>query len=163
EAEKDANIDLILNNATTLINGACSNELRCKIQAYNRVDVLETCDLLAVLGPTMNLERALFFGRYMCAVARMERVGLPVDRGYLEQLLEVWDQIKRYYIRRDDEFGIYDDVNLNRARLFELIDARGWDWPRTPTGVYKTDTKTIGKQAGRYPELRSLSRLQGQI
>jgi hypothetical protein len=157
ETEKDENLALILNNTTY------SNELQRRIQAYNRIDVLETRDLLAVLGPTMNLERALFFGRYMCAVAGMEYVGLPVDGEYLSQLLEVWDQIKRHYIRRDDEFGLYDDVDLDRSRLFTLIDARGWDWPRTPTGVYKTDIKTIGKQAGRYPELKSLSRLQGQV
>jgi hypothetical protein len=157
ETEKDENLALILNNTTY------SNELRRRIQAYNRIDVLETCDLLKVLGPTMNLERALFFGRYMCAAARMEYVGLPVDGEYLQQLLDAWDEIKRHYIRRDDEFGLYDDVDFNRARLFSLIAVRGWDWPRTPTGLYKSDVRTIGKQAGRYPELRSLSRLQGQI
>ena len=163
ETEKDENLALILNNAESLVAGTYSPELRRRIQHYNSIDTLETCDLLKVLGPTMNLERALFFGRYMCAVARMEYIGLPVDAEYLSQLLDAWDEIKRHYIRRDDEFGLYDDVNFNRDRLFSLIAARGWDWPRTPTGKYKSDVKTIGKQAGRYPELRSLSRLQGQV
>ena len=99
----------------------------------------------------------------MAAVARMERVGLPVDGDYLAQLVEAWEALQLHYIQRDDEFHLYDGTSFVEARLWDLINAKGWDWPRTPTGRYQLEKKTIGKQATRYPELKSLARLRDQI
>ena len=99
----------------------------------------------------------------MAAVASMERVGLPVDGDYLGELVEAWDLLQLHYIQRDDEFGLYDGTSLVEARLWNLVEAKGWDWPRTQTGRYELKRKTIGKQATRYPELKSLARLRDQV
>jgi DNA polymerase family A len=136
---------------------------RQEIQHYNKDDVYDTGDLLGALAPTIDIDRALFFGRYMAAVTRMERVGLPVDRDYLDELVTKWDAIRLHYIQRDDEFHLYDGVNFVEKRLWDLVAAKGWDWPRTPTGRYELKLRTIGKQATRYPELKSLARLRDQI
>jgi hypothetical protein len=145
-----------------LDNEEYTPEQRREIQDYNKDDVDDTIALLEVLAPTIDVGRALFRGRYMAAVARMERVGLPIDSDYLNELVTTWDAIRLHYIQRDDEFHLYD-ANLVEARLWDLIEAKGWDWPRTKTGRYELTKKTIGKQATRYPELKSLARLRDQI
>jgi DNA polymerase family A len=71
--------------------------------------------------------------------------------------------LQLHYIQQHDEFHLYDGVNFVEARLWDLIEAKGWDWPRTKTGRYELKIKTIGKQATRYPELKSLARLRDQI
>jgi DNA polymerase family A len=135
-----------------------------EIQEYNKEDVDDTIALLGALGqPVDDIEHALFRGRYMAAVTRMERVGPPVDSDYLNELLTNWDPIRLHYIERNDEFHLYDGVNFVETRLWDLIKAKGWDWPRTKTGRYELTKKTIGRQATRYPELKSLARLRDQI
>jgi len=146
-----------------LDNEEYTPEQRREIQDYNKDDVDDTIALLEVLAPTIDVGRALFRGRYMAAVARMERVGLPIDSDYLNELVTMWDAIRLHYIQRDDEFHLYDGANFVEARLWDLIEAKGWDWPRTKTGRYELTKKTIGKQATRYPELKSLARLRDQI
>ena len=125
---------------------------------YNKDDVDDTIALLGTL-PIDDINHALFHGCYMAAVTREERVGLPVYSEYLlDELVPNWDAIRLHYIQRDDEFHLYDGVNFVEERLWDLIKAKGWDWPRTPTGKYQLKIATIGKQATRYPELKSLAR-----
>jgi DNA polymerase-1 len=99
----------------------------------------------------------------MAAAARMEWCGLPIDRYYLNLLLRHWQGLQLHYIRRDDTFGLYDGTSFDEARFRELIIARGWDWPRTPSGQFEKKLKTLARQAQRYPELRPLVRLRNQI
>ena len=154
---KDRMRDMILNNEDY------TPEQRREIQDYNKEDVDDTIALLSTF-PIESIDHALFRGRYMSAVARMERVGLPVDCDYfLGELVPMWDAIRLHYIQRDDEFQLYDGVNFVGQRLWDLIEAKGWDWPRTPTGRYQLKAATIGRQATRYPELKSLARLRDQI
>ena len=158
QEEKDQMRDMILNNEDY------TPEQRHEIQdIYNPDDVDDTIALLEAL-PIDDIDHALFHGRYMAAVAREERVGLPVDSEYLlDELVPDWDAIRLHYIQRDDEFHLYDGIEFVEARLWDLIEAKGWDWPRTPTGKYQLKVATIGKQALRYPELKSLARLRDQI
>jgi hypothetical protein len=109
-------------------------EQRCEIRNYNQQDVIETVRLLTALVPSIDLPRALLRGRYMAAVACMEWQGLPVDRDYLRLLIANWEQLQLYFIRRDDEFGLYDGTSFREQRLQELITAQGWDWPLTAHG-----------------------------
>jgi DNA polymerase I len=95
------------------------------IEWYNRTDVDATIALLDVMAPTIDWPRALLRGRYMAADARMERVRLPTDRDRLLTFVECWDNLKLYYIRRHDEFGLYDGINFSETRMWDLVDARG--------------------------------------
>lgn len=131
------------------------------IETYNRTDVDETIALLKKLGPSIDLPRALLRGKYMGAVARV--VGLPIDVDYFADLLGAFEAIKLYYIERDDHLHLYEGTTFCEERLWKLIETRGWDWPRTSTGRYELKKATIGKQAGRYPELKPLARLRDQI
>jgi hypothetical protein len=157
QEEKDRMRDVILGNEDY------TPDQRREIQGYNTDDVDDTIDLTSVL-PIEDIDHALFRGRSMAAVARKEHVGLPVYSEYLlDELVPAWDAIRLHYIQRDDEFHLYDGVNFVEARLWDLIEAEGWDWSRTNTGRYELTKKTIGKQATRYPELKSLARLRDQI
>jgi hypothetical protein len=133
------------------------------IEWYNRTDVDATVALLEVMAHTIDWSHALFRGRYMAAAARSERVGLPVDRPGLITFVKYWDPLKQYYIDRDDEFGLYDGLKFVEDRLWNLINARHWDWPRTPTGRPALNSKTLWKQVLRYPELMKLALLRGNI
>jgi DNA polymerase-1 len=133
------------------------------IEWYNRTDVDATIALLDVMGSAIDWPHALLRGRYMAAVARMERVGLPVDRDRLITFVEHWGQIKLHFIERDDEFGLYNGLEFDTARFWDLVDERGWDWPRTAGGQLELKNKTLREQAQRYPELRKFVQLREHI
>jgi hypothetical protein len=156
-AEKDRMRELILTHTDYI------PEQRRDIQNYNQQDVIETMRLLAVLAPAIDLPRALLRGRYMAAVARMEWQGLPIDASYLQLLMTNWERLQLHYIRRDDEFGLYDGTSFREHRLQELIVRKGWDWPLTAHGRPELKLKTLGKQAKRYPELKKLVKLRNEI
>ena len=149
--EKKEIRDVILNHTDY------SEQQRHDIQAYNRTDVEDTIALIKVMGPAIDLPRALLRGRYMGAVARMEHVGIPIDRDGLDRIVDNWDGVKRYYIRRDDEFGLFDEgAHFSHERFRELVSAQGWDWPLTQSGQLSTTKKVLGKQALRYPNFSTL-------
>jgi DNA polymerase-1 len=141
-----------------------SEEEWLQIEDYNRDDVLLDIPLLTALAPTIDLPAALFRGRYAKAVTEMEAYGIPIDINYLAELKTHWQALRRFYINRDDTFGLYDDAgSFCEDRLEALIKARGWAWPRTPTGRLQLRSKTIGKQCKHHPELRPLQKLRDQI
>ena len=134
------------------------------IENYNRSDVIDgTAPLLDAMVHSIDLPRALLRGRYMMAVARQERVGLPIDVEYLEGLSAHWERLQLYFIARDDEFGLYDGTSFREQRLWNLIEAQRWDWPRTEHGRPGLNRKVLARQARRYPELKRLMRLRDSI
>ena len=71
--------------------------------------------------------------------------------------------MRRFYIERDDTFGLYEDGQFRESRLADLIQLNRWDWSRTPTGRLSLSGETIGRQARRYPELKPLQRLRETV
>jgi hypothetical protein len=136
-----------------------------EIEDYNRDDVLLSMPLLRALAPTIDLPAALFRGRYAKAVVDMEHNGLPVDVDYLAELKAQWQTLRMFYIRRDDEFGLYDEKgSFCTDRMEDLVEAKGWTtWPRTDTGRLELKSIIIGKQAKHHPELRKLQKLRDTI
>ena len=151
-------IDLILNNTNY------TEQQWHEIAAGNRHDVLLETQLFEALAHTIDLPEALFRGRYAAAVADWELRGLPVDADYVSKLDTQWQALRMFYIRRDDEFGLYDENGSFREGRFEqLVRDRGWPWSRTATGRPALDRKTFGKHCRHRPELRSLQKLRDQI
>jgi hypothetical protein len=113
----------------------------------------------------IDMPAALFRGRYAAVVADMEvHGGLPVDVDYIAKLSAQWQALRMFYIRRDDEFGLYDETGSFREERFEqLMKDRGWPCPRTPTGRPAVNAKSLGKLCKHRPELRSLQKLRDQI
>jgi hypothetical protein len=159
KAEKEAMRQLILNHASY------SAEQWIKIEDYNRSDVEATLALMPFLSPTFDLPRVLHRGRFIAsAITSQEWCGLPIDDDCLnEEFLENWEVLQLHFIARDDDFGLYDGTSFVEQRLYDLIDAKRWDWPRLASGKYKKDKRTFGKQAQRYPELKRTARLRENI
>jgi hypothetical protein len=134
------------------------------IEDYNGEDVFLGVPLLEALAPTIDLEAALFRARYAAPVANMEALGITVDVDYLATLAERWQDLRLHFIRRDDQFGLYDDEgSFHEDRFDTLIEARNWIWPLTATGKPELKGKTLGAQCKKHPELKPLQRLRDQI
>jgi DNA polymerase-1 len=156
---KECMRDLILNNTEY------TEEQWRAIELYNRSDVELNMPVLRALASTIDLPAALFRGRYAKAVVDMEHNGVPIDVEYLHELEANWQALRMFYIRRDDEFGLYDeDGSFCTDRMEDLVKAKGWTtWPRTDTGKLELRSRTIGKQARHHPELRTLQKLRDTI
>ncbi|MCI0335923.1 MAG: DNA polymerase [Planctomycetes bacterium] len=75
---------------------------------YCQSDVDALAKLLPIMLPSIDVPRALLRGRYMAAVARMERTGIPIDVPLLDRLRESWRPLKRRLVREvDRDFGVY--------------------------------------------------------
>jgi DNA polymerase family A len=152
--------DLILGNESF------SAEQWREIADYNRDDVLLTIPLLEAIAPAIDVPTALFRGRYAVAVVGMEARGLPVSAPHLAALREQWQALRMFFIRRDDEFGLYDGSgSFKEDRFNTLAEAKGWgtSWPRTKTGKLELTAGALGKQAKHHSELRPLQHLRDQI
>ncbi len=111
-------------------------------------------------GPN-GLGQALLRGRYMAAVARMERTGVPIDVEMLDLCVRIGRHIKLDLIRAvDKDFGVYEGTTF-KSGLFAgyLVDNR-IDWPRTETGRLLLDQDTFRDMAKRYPQLEPLKELR---
>jgi hypothetical protein len=101
---------------------------------YCQSDVDALAQLLPAMLPEIDLPRALLRGRYMAAVARMERAGVPLDVDALTRLRENWGLIKgRLVAAVDSGYGVFTptgqrtidpDTRLGAALL---ETARDWD------------------------------------
>jgi DNA polymerase I len=152
--------------ALVMSGGPWSIAERRRILDYCQTDVdplgaLLECMLPGILARSKGFGQALLRGRYMTAVARMERVGVPIDVEMLQRLRMNWGQIKNDLIDAiDKDYGVYQDT-VFKAGLFAgyLVDNR-IDWPRTATGRLQLDRDTFRDMAKRYPQLEPLKELR---
>ena len=120
--------------------GPWSAAERRRILDYCQTDVDPIGALLermlpGILARPNGLGQALLRGRYMAAIARMERTGVPIDFEMLQRLRMNWGTIKSDLIGAiDKDYGVYEGTTF-KAGLFAgyLVD-NGIDWPRTDDG-----------------------------
>ncbi|HEV2901127.1 MAG TPA: DNA polymerase [Pseudaminobacter sp.] len=138
-----------------------------------KVAILNYCaadvDLLVALLPKMlpgivgrekGLGRALFRGRYMQAVARMERTGIPVDVDLLSALNTHWNTIKRTLIAEvDSRYGVFEGETFKQAKLEALVERMRIAWPRTETGRLSVEENVFREMTRKHPELDELREL----
>ena len=137
-----------------------------EIAEYVKEDVFDAMKLLEAIAPLIDVPAALYRGRYGVSVTAMEACGLPVSRRHVTAFVDNWQALRMFYIRRDDEFGLYDEKgSFKQDRFIALIESKGWQygWPRTSSGQLSLTSKDIGKQAKRYKELKKLQHLRDTI
>ena len=84
-------------------------EERRKILDYCASDVDGLAALLPRMAPSIDWPRALLRGRYMKAVARMERTGVPIDAALHRAMIADWNNLKGDLIAAvDADFGVYE-------------------------------------------------------
>jgi hypothetical protein len=139
-------------------------EERRLIQDYNRTDNVMARFVLPQIADHISVDHALMRGQYIWALADVEMRGLPVDLPIICGMQECWQTIRRHFIERDDEFGLYDpDLSFSIDRLENLVEARNLDWPRLGSGRLNIQARTLREQVRRYPFLKSFQRLQSQV
>jgi hypothetical protein len=75
---------------------------------YCQDDVEALARLLPVMLPYIDLPRALWRGRYMCAVARMEWTGTPCDTDSLTEIRSQWDMVRSRLARAvNPQYGVF--------------------------------------------------------
>jgi DNA polymerase-1 len=157
---KDSMRDLILGG------GPWDAEQRRAILDYCAADVRMTADLLRVMYPPIcrdsgTLGGALLRGRYTCAVARMERNGIPIDTITLARLRNGWEAIKMDLIADiDRQYGVFEGSTFVAARFAAYLDRNRIPWPRHPSGQLMLDDDTFRERAKSYPRIAPLRELR---
>ncbi len=153
--------------ALVMRGGPWTDDERRRILDYCQTDVDPLGALFERMLPGIQarprgLGQALLRGRYMTAVARMERTGIPTDVGMLDRLRLHWDGIKRGLIDTIDvDYGVYEDSTFKTGRFASYLAENGIDgWPRTPKGYLQLDQETFRDMARRWPKLEPLKDLR---
>jgi hypothetical protein len=138
----------------------------------HRADILEYCEddvdgedaLLGAELPSIDWPYALLRGRYMAAVAKMERRGVPIDVRAWRQLCERWEPLKLMMVRDvDQRFGVYDGTTFKEHAFVAEMNRRGIDWPILPSGHPNLEATAFRNMADFYPALRPLHELRESL
>jgi hypothetical protein len=146
-------------------------EERERILNYCDEDVLAILDLLPIMlpeipglvdaiqngAPKLEWVQALFRGRYQTAITRIDREGVPIDVPLFNRLMEMRPQIRQKLIdETNSKYDVYTGDTFTLAKFTAYLNQRGIWWPKTRTGLPKTDDETFGSMRYTYPELEDL-------
>lgn len=144
--------------------GPFSQSEEADLLDYCASDVSLTVEVLRRMAPRIDSPRALLRGRYMAAVARMERVGVPIDVDRLTVLRDRLDDVKPALIEDvDRSFGVFDGTTFKRDRFAAYLTQRGIAWPRTDKGSLVMEDRTWRAMATSHPELMPLRELRASL
>ena len=153
-AEKDSMRDLAIRG------GPWTIDERTALLGYCEQDV----DALGGLLTAMRLDRALLRGRYMAAAARMESVGVPIDRHAHARLTTHWDSIHDRLIERiDTNYDVFDGRTFKTQQFATFLTANDIPWPRLPSGTLALDDDTFREMARSYPQIAPLRELRVSV
>ncbi|EMI19531.1 DNA polymerase I [Rhodopirellula maiorica SM1] len=128
---------------------------------YCQSDVDALHRLLPKMMPSIDFPRALLRGRYMCAVAKMEHVGIPIDMQMLSLLRRQWEAIREGLIESiNGPFGVYEGQSFKRDRFATYLTQNEIPWPRTERGQLRLDNETFREQAKMFPQINPLRELR---
>jgi DNA polymerase I len=147
-----------------LRGGYYSSEEREALLDYCQADVMATGKLLRCMLPQLNLPQGLNRGRYMCAVARMESTGVPIDVETWEVLVTNWENIQDQLISRvDRDYGVFDGRTFKVDRMEQYVARNQIQWPRHESGRLKLDEDTFKFMASVHSEIEQLRQLRKSL
>ena len=135
-------------------------------------DILDYCDsdvralekLLPAMLPGIDLPRALYRGRYMAAVARMEHNGVPIDRDALDRFEAARDAIVDELIAETDRaYGVYEGRTFKLERFRAYLQREAIPWPHDANGRPILDKDTFHRMEREYPQIRELAQLRSLL
>jgi len=137
---------------------------RAQILDYCESDVAALARLLPAMLPNVDLPRALLRGRYMSAVARMERNGVPVDISTLELLKRNWSKIQDQLIAEiDADYGVFEGRSFKADRFATWLAQAGIPWPRLDSGRLDLKDDVFREMARGYPMIAPLRELRSAL
>jgi hypothetical protein len=147
--------------ALILRGGPWSEVEQVQILDYCESDVASLARLLPAMLPKIDLPRALLRGRYMSAVARMERNGVPIDVSTLELLKCNWLRIQDQLIAEiDAEYGVFDGRTFKADRFATWLAKTEIPWPRLESSRLDLSDDAFREMARGYPTIAPLRELR---
>ena len=141
--------------------GPYSEHEQVALLDYCQSDVDALAQLLPAMLPQIDLPRALLRGRYMAAVARMERTGIPIVIDTLARLRSGWGEIQdRLIADVDRDYRVYEGRSFRAARFRNWLARAGIRWPRRDSGKLALDDDTFKDMARSYPQVAPLRELR---
>jgi hypothetical protein len=154
-AEKDEMRQLALRG------GPWTDAEKAALLDYCASDVDALRRLLPKILPLIDAPRALLRGRYMKAVARIERIGVPIDVQAMRRLQRAWPELKARLIQQvDRDFGVYQGTTFKRDRFARWLASAGIPWPLLESGELCLDEDTFKQMSRKYPRLQPLRQLR---
>lgn len=145
------------------------DDKREELMAYCLDDVKACLAIWECLNPQMAMPEALFRGRYLKALARVESRGIPTDTDLIRRLEASTDKIRENIWTRAREAyqGVINGAdNFVNAGWLKWCDREGIPWPLLPSGQARLDADTFKEMGDRYPAVRTMAyakKLRGQL
>jgi DNA polymerase I len=141
--------------------GRWTQEERTAILKYCWEDVEALERLFVSLLPVIDMPRALYRGRYMAAVASMERLGVPLNAERLSRIKEGWGSMQRELVASiDSAYGVFDGTTFKTDRFRKYLCAQNISWPVLESGELNLSDVTFRDRARAYPALEPLRGLR---
>ena len=144
--------------------GPFSDSEQIALLDYCETDVDALAHLFLKMLPHIDWLRALLRGRYMAAVAHIERNGVPIDTETLARLRQHWSGIQdELIVDIDKDYDVYDGRTFKLDRFEHYLAANNIPWPRLPSGRLDLKDKTYEDMALTYPVLTQLRELKASL
>jgi DNA polymerase I len=144
-----------------LRGGPWSGEEKFALLDYCESDVVALARLLPSMLKTIDLPRALLRGRYMAAVAHIERAGVPIDMETLSLLRLFWSDIQDQLICDiDSDYGVFEDRTFKADRFASWLISKDIPWSRLESGRLDLSEDTFREMASSYSIVEPLHQLR---
>lgn len=144
--------------ALAMRGGPYTHAERAALLDYCQQDVDALIQLLPRMLPDMQqflLGQILFRGRYAIALARMERIGFPLEAAMLQSLrdhrLTMIQAIVGDAVARGCD--VFEGTALNHKKLWAWAAEAKVPWPTTPKGKAVLADEALEILAKRYPKI----------
>ena len=148
-----------------LRGGKYTAEEKAALLDYCQSDVEALSRLLPrILSHIEYLPRAVYRGRYMAAVARMEHEGVPMNVKLLVKLRDNWEAIQDKLIAEvDKEYEVFDGRTFKMDRFEAYLVKNAIPWPRLESGQLDLSNDVFKDMALAYPKMANLRDLRRSL
>jgi DNA polymerase I len=145
--------------------GGHNEQEKSDLLDYCESDVLSLEKLLSRMIGNVDVFFALHRGRYMKAVGKMERNGIPIDVPMFEGLRDNWEKILEKLIQVvDANYHVYDGNSFRTDLFVQYLVSHGLNaWPKTEKGNISLEDDTFKVMAMIHPELNQLKELRSTL
>jgi hypothetical protein len=144
--------------------GPYSDSEKIGLLDYCESDVQALSLLLPKMTPAIDIYQACTRGRYMCAAAKMEFEGIPVDLETYAILRSRWEFIQRSLIEEIDlQYGVYEGMTFKTERFRAYLASNDIPWPRLASGALALDDGTFKSMSVTYPQLAAIRDLRSAL
>jgi DNA polymerase-1 len=141
--------------------GPYSGEEQQLLLKYCESDVIALTQLLHRMLPHLDLALAVIRGRYMPAVAKVERDGIPIDYSLLNAIRARWSGLRLGLVEKiDRDYGVYEGTTFKTERWAAWCTAAGICWPRLPGGRLDLKRDTFRKMGVIHPRVLPIYELR---